>query len=501
LNNKAQVRYGFFGLSGALFLAVAAIAAPASVERASGQLLPPRQTAYEMRKPANWNGVLVTDLDYVTRADEPLQSWLEEHGYALAGIAREKVADGVSYDVGGEVTDLINVVDLFTARFGKPKFVIQYGLSGGGFVGLALSQTRPDRIDGVVAACAPIPVWLMNAGLDNWYTLRTLIAPNLAVTGLPKPGSPEALKLVSAWRTALSDAQKSPLGRARIALAVTIGEFPAWGTVSPTQTLPPEPDPLDFAALETAMFETLMRGAENPGGQARWMFETGSGAQPSWNTGVDYADLFANSDPTYQTATRLLYRQAGADLEADLGTINAGPRLMPDSKALKWYSSPTRTFTGDIKTPVLFMNDSGDLAVPIAGLAGSLEVIRRRGRETLARQTVVHASGHCNFEVSEVAAAIETVAHRLESGSWPEVSAAAMNQRAASLDRAAPPRFMDYNVSQHFRYSRVWLPEAAEYSGGSNVARNCVSSKSVLANSKAISSQEQDEASRRGCAE
>jgi hypothetical protein len=314
----------------------------------------------------------------------------------------------------------------------------------------------------------------MNSGLDTWHALRSLIAPDLQITGLPNPDSPEHGTLVAAWRAALEKAQQTPIGRARIALAVSVGHFPAWaaadwaGTAEGAPEMPahaPEPDPLDHVALQAAMFDTMMRATSIPAGQARWMFE--QHGQLSWNTGVDYRQLFADSDLAYQAATRRLYRAAGAKPEADLARINAAPRLGADPAALKWYSSPNRTFTGDIKVPVLFFYNSGDLSVPISGLGGSLDLIRKHGRESLARATVVRSSGHCNFNTGETVAAIDVVRRRLEGGVWPEVGADAMNRLSKDLDPTTPSRFTDYDVSRHFRNSRNWTPDVGAYAGAS----------------------------------
>jgi hypothetical protein len=74
-----------------------------------------------------------------------------------------------------------------------------------------------------------------------------------------------------------------PLGRARIALATTLGQLPAW--VSSTT---PEPDPNDVYALQQSMFESLIAGAAQPAGQSRFMFEHSAPGQLSGNIDVDY---------------------------------------------------------------------------------------------------------------------------------------------------------------------------------------------------------------------
>ena len=50
--------------------------------------IPIRGTEYLIRVPANWNGTLISDLDYVSAAESPKHMYLLEHGYALCGTLR-----------------------------------------------------------------------------------------------------------------------------------------------------------------------------------------------------------------------------------------------------------------------------------------------------------------------------------------------------------------------------------------------------------------------------
>jgi len=124
----------------------------------------------------------------------------------------------------------------------------------------------------------------MNSELDSWFTLQTLIAPNLQVANLPVASNPG---LTSAWRAALADAQKTAIGRARIALAATAGQHNAW--ISPTT---PEPDPNNVDALQNSMYQMFDQTAGQVGGQSRYMFEQSTPGQLSWNTDVGYVQAF-----------------------------------------------------------------------------------------------------------------------------------------------------------------------------------------------------------------
>ena len=70
------------------------------------------------------------------------------------------------------------------------------------------------------------------------------------------------------------------------------------------------------------------------------------------------------------------------------------------------------------------------------------------GDVSLYRTTIVDRAGHCTFEPSESAAAIETVLTRINTGVWPDVSPAGMNARAKALIPASVPAFVPYEPAR-----------------------------------------------------
>ncbi len=344
---RTLVRRAVFVVSSMLVLANYAVA---QTNWVSERAVLPRGTTYEMRKPNDWNGTLISDLDFAQTPDAPRYLWLLNHGYAVSGTAR-RTDRPTAYDPAHEIVDLINVMDLFAAKWGKPKRTIVYGQSGGGFDALAMAEQHPDRIDAALATCAHVPVWLKNSDLDLFFVLQKLIAPNLQITNTPQ----NTTALAAAWKAALTSAQQTPVGRARIALAVTIAEIPAWTIASV-----PEPDPNDVVALENTMFQTVLVAAGSPGGVSRAMFEASAPGQLSWNEGVDYTVSFRNGDPAYQRATRDLYRAAGTSLESELAVLAQADRIKADPRVIKWWSYPGRTVSGEPKVPVLRFHTTGD---------------------------------------------------------------------------------------------------------------------------------------------
>ena len=439
-----------------LAIAATITAAPPALAQATWEAeraVLPRGTTYEMRKPANWNGTLISDLDFAQGPDAARYLWLLNQGYAISGTAR-RADRAIAYDPAHEIVDLINVMDLFEAKFGKPKRVIQYGHSGGGFVALAMAEQHPDRIDGAVAGCAHVPVWLKNSDLDSFFVLQTLIAPELQITDLAGVSTGA---LAAAWRAALTAAQATPEGRARIALAMTIGQAPV-GTSAAT----PAPDPSDVVALQAALFQTAMAFAGSPGGVARAMFERSAPGQLSWNDGVDYRDFFHNGDDAYIKATRKLYQQAKVSLEADLDKLRRAPRVKADPIAIQWWSYPGRSLLGKPKVPVMRIHTSGDFSVLPTIVQGYDEAVKERGYGTLYRTAFVQAPGHCSFTPAETAASVETLMQRLDSGKWGSTRPEALNQLGQQLDPATASRFFRY---EQVKYNRAWIPGLREYLG------------------------------------
>ena len=84
-----------------------------------------------MRRPTKWNGVLINDLDYVGAKDSARSCYWLMNGYGLSGTARNPQRT-YNYDPAREQDELMQLIDMFAERYGKPKTVVQYGHSGGG---------------------------------------------------------------------------------------------------------------------------------------------------------------------------------------------------------------------------------------------------------------------------------------------------------------------------------------------------------------------------------
>lgn len=445
------------------------LAAQAPVGEERGTL--PDGTVYRMQVPANWNKTLIRDLDYAANPGSPRYQTLLQRGYAVSGTMRHRLRM-YQYDPVREIANLNRVLDRFEARFGKPSRVIQLGCSGGGHVALAVAEDFSDRIDGSIALAAHTPVWIMNTFLDGWFALKALLSPDppsaagrgsgtmpeLSIIGFSnsEPFNPSGHgvsgSLPAAWRAVIDAAQQTPEGRARIALAFAIGQWPAW-----VSKLTPQPNMEDVEALEHSMYHTAFQNAANPGGEARIMFENAAnGQQLSWNTGIDYAQFYENANPFFKAAVHRLYQEAGLDLQADLKRINAFPRVEASPHALEFWKAPGRTVHGNPKIPLLRMHEVGDYQVPLSLVQGYESEVQAKGKQDLFRTAFVNADGHCGFNAAESGAAVEVMMRRLDTGKWVSTAPEEMSKLAATLGSGATPRFTTIEKFKQVRYNRVW---------------------------------------------
>jgi pimeloyl-ACP methyl ester carboxylesterase len=442
-----------------LFSPVSVAASDVKFKELKGKL-PIRKTEYMIRVPENWNGILINNFDYIKGADKSNSMFFLEQGYALSGTKRRKDR-GKNYDPAHEIHDFITIFDIFDASFGKPKTTIQMGCSGGGTVTLGMAEIHPDRIDGAIAMCASTSPWLANTHLDGMFVLKALIAPELAIAGLGNYTTPQLNALGKRWIQAIDDAQKTPVGRARIALAITIGQWPAWGGKGKAPV--EKPDPTDIKALQESMYQSIVRLVPMKGTGGTTMLERASRGQLKSNTGVDYKDYYNNGTKLYKKAVEALYKDSSANLDNDLAKINAFDRVKADPKAIKWWSAPGRTHIGEPKVPLFRMNTAGDGLVYASLIQGYEALVAKKGYSSFFRSAYVNTWGHCTFSLAELLTSIEVVLERIETGKWPDTSPEALNTRGKSLVPESNVNFFPYVGVQ--KYNRTWVPTVNDYLG------------------------------------
>lgn len=408
-----------------LFLTVTLLAglAPAASAEGTREILGtlPDGTKYGIQVPQNWNGVVINDLDHLTKTGTDTHAFLLQKGYALSGTERHPDRE-TTYDPIQEIRNQVRVLDIVENRFGKPEHAIQLGCSGGGAVAMGIGETYPDKVDGVIPTGYQSGIVLGNMWLDLLFALKALLAPgsDLPVVNIAKE---DETAVGIAWTRTLAAAQQTPDGRAKIALAVTLAQWPTWGSFAPqnrweTPGVPPEkPDPDDLDALQTTMYYSALDGMR-AAVTNRDLLENSAGGVASWNTGVDYERYYTNADPAQSAIVRQLYRHTALDLRHDLNQVNQQPRITADPGAVDYWRAHPRTHAGRPEVPVLHMHTIGDAASPPSIMAGYAAHARAAGRGHLYRQAIVDATDHCTYNVSETTAAIETMIHRIETGHW-----------------------------------------------------------------------------------
>lgn len=416
----------------------AAATAPAPT-RVEGRL--PSGAAYLIDVPAHWNGTVLLFSHGYTPAGSPNPArnapdpatarLLLEKGYALIGSSYATTG----WAVTDAVPDQLATLDTFTARFGEARRTIAWGQSYGGLVTTALAERHPGRIDGSLPLCG-----LVHGGVANWnntldavFALKTLLAPtaDIPLTGFPDRAT--AADAAGTLTNALTTAQRTDHGRARIALAAALHRIPVHNDA--TQ---PRPAPDDWRTQQANQYEAVSGLVRQPAFLWRQEAEQRAGGTMSWNTGVDYTAMLRRS-PTYKQVTAL-YKEAGLSLRGDLAALNRAPRLTADPAAVDWMSR-TSAFTGRLTEPQLSLHTTGDALVPTQVQSAYRRAATAAGATPLLRQAYVDTPGHCTFSPGEQLAALHTLEDRVTTGRWDDTGPAALNARALAADPAGPARY------------------------------------------------------------
>ncbi|TMD40585.1 MAG: hypothetical protein E6I89_03180 [Chloroflexi bacterium] len=353
--------------------------------------------AYTIDVPNDWNGTLfLWSHGYVAPGGELNQAEAGPGGEATAWLANQHYATaGSAYSSTGwaledAFKDQIDLLDYFSTHVGKPKRVVAWGGSLGGIITAGLVQLNPGRFAAAMPLCGVlsggIATW--NLELDSAYAFKTLLAPGSALQVVHiKDGAANLQLAESIINTVNATAQ----GRARLALVGGLIDLPGW--FDPTKL---EPASTNYVAQAQAQATWESRVDFPFAFQYRTELEARAGGNPSWNIGVDYAQMLAAS-PERDEVTAL-YKQAGLDLAADLRVLNAGLVIVPNESA---YA----------------------------------QVVAAAGKQDLLRQLFVHRAGHCAFTSAEIITALKVLLKRIDTGRWDDAALQpdALNTAAGKL--------------------------------------------------------------------
>lgn len=433
-------------------LALAAVPGIAAADSGPRQGELPSGGTYVIHEPERWNGsVLVWSPGYggghgqepVAAPSGGLLDWALDEGYALAGTS---TAEG-GWAVENLLADQQDLVDVVADELGDPDRVIAWGSSMGGLTSAALMEAAPGAFDAALPLCGSVAgsVPMLNGSLDGTFAFKTLLAPGDDRLELVDVND-EATRQ-EAFREVLDEAQRTPEGRARIALAASVAQIPTW-----TQAGSERPARHDLEAKQEQLSAAFMWGVVSP----RQPLEERAGGNFSWNTDVNYRVSLGRSGNAH--LVRSLYREAGLSISDDLAVLAEADRIEADPSAVA-YMQRNATPTGDIAGPVLTLHETGDTAPTVAQARTYADRVRTHGDNRLLRQAFVDRPGHCAYADAEIAAALTALDARLGTGRWGNVASA--RALDATADRIAAESGLDRGEGSfaHIHPDRMLRPD------------------------------------------
>ena len=404
--------------------------------------------------PANWDGTLLLyshgfgPLTALDAPDPGTQAALLARGYARAGSSYDP--NGSEWALATPVSDQFGTLAAVegTVLPRRPSQVLAIGSSMGGLVSALEDQDSQGRIDGSLTTCGIVAggLNLNEFQLDGEYAMAQLLLPGQQVQltgfGDPAAGPGEAATTAATLTAAATQAQQTPAGRARLALALAFLNAAPW---DPSAAAPaPDSDP---AAQETAQYNLEFTGAFSILDfieLGRASIDQADGGSANWNVGINYESVLAQSP--YHKEVQALYKAAGLNLSADLQNLNKNENITPDPAAVRSLVQ-TSVPTGHLSVPELDIHTIGDNLVPVEMENYYGKQVTAAGDSGLLRQVYTNSFGHCNFSPAELVAGVLALQHRVTAGSWGVAATpASLNQVAASLN-LGPARFAtNYSV-------------------------------------------------------
>jgi pimeloyl-ACP methyl ester carboxylesterase len=261
------------------------------------------------------------------------------------------------------VADTLDVLRIFSEKYGEAEEVTVFGVSDGGLVAALLAERYPQVVRGAVALCGPIGDY--RAQINYFGDFRALFDyffPEIDIPNTPIDIAPEIMENYDAfYAETLRPAITNPANAERV------DQLLATANVSF--------DPDDAAATRENSMERLLwyniMGVND--GQIKL------GGQPFDNVGRTYSG--SNDD----------------------ATLNASViRYAADASALATMSADYET-TGRLRVPLLNMHTDGDNLVPYLQAERYAEKVATAGAEEFYTHiAVTETYGHCNFSTIDL---------------------------------------------------------------------------------------------------
>ncbi|MCK9793072.1 hypothetical protein M1843_04840 [Isoptericola sp. 4D.3] len=393
---------------------------------------------YRVLVPDDWNGTLLLyshghypaeffggfPAPHVLGNQELSEEMLTDHGYAVAGSLFQD--DGLGFTVPTAVADQSRLLDWFETNVGEPDRTITYGQSMGSVTAIKHAEVEPDRIDGVLTVGGVVDwVGQFDAILDMNAATRALLTDGTDAHGNPielvGADDPEASR--DALVAALTQAQETPEGRARIALIASLNTVTGWYWMNE-----PRPRTLEEQARGQAQW---LIGAYTLGlgPKAREGLEEKLGGNPN-STDLDglRARLARSGAAPAVTAA---YARAGLDLRADLAALEAVEPIEADPQARA--AMVAHRPEGTTPSPVLTLHTTGDGGAPPSAERSFAHRVRQVGHPERFRSLYVERGAHLSVSLGEELVALRTLERRLDTGRWPVRSPRVLNRAADAL--------------------------------------------------------------------
>jgi hypothetical protein len=457
IGRKAVIALVAAGMLAALVVASGAQAQPASSTPYTGTTADGGQWIADV--PSNWNGTLLLyshGFGPPAAADAPdanTKQALLDRGYALAGSSYDPAGSwwALKSALNDQFQTLSAVENLLPS---PPTHVFAVGTSMGGLISSLEAEHSNGRLQAALTTCGIVAggIQLGNYQLDGEYAMTQLINPQHEKITLVNfdpgfAGVGEGLATGKQLDGLADQAQQTPAGRARLALAMSLMNVSTW---APGQTMPA---PHDFAGQEQQQYQVEFTKNGPPTGIQTTMdfvefgrpwIEQSAGGNPSWTKGVNFFALLARSP--YAPEIVSLYHAAGLNLWADLAQLNRNANITADPAAVKSITD-TSVPTGRLQIPELDMHTISDQLVPVQQENYYRHTVAFAGRRELLRQAFVQRQLHCNFTPSELVAGVQAIEQRVNTGHWGNLADPAVLNAAADatgLDSFGAPAFIRY---------------------------------------------------------
>lgn len=226
----------------------------------------------------------------------------------------------------------------------------------GGLVSAKLAETR--AVDGVLSTCGIVGggVDLNNYQLNAGHAIATLLAPSQDIKLTDYTSPAEGIVAGTQLTLAVQNAQATPAGRARIALASAFLNQSSWFTGEE------EPPRHDYAEQERQQYQWLTSGVLGFIFSGRYSINQAAGGDSAWNKGLNYSRLLTRSANLRQV--KALYRTAGLNLKKDLSTLTTKATKQLEPAPLAWMTRTSEP-TGRITVPTLNIHTISDQLVPV----------------------------------------------------------------------------------------------------------------------------------------